>query len=402
MKIKTISFGSIVFALYGVFVLAYIFLPNLQYSIKYVHLFLMSFPLVAWVCIGKEKMINIFVCLGFMAFFRLIFNAFGNFSAAVNTSFILYLCLLGYFMFEGSQKLKTNIALNIIVVASLVMICLVAVNTYKEFAANPGVARLLAKGTNDDEEINLLRSMNIGGYGFSYAVGMLIPYVATWIIRAKGNKKWIAIAFFVLLIVYITKTQYTTLLLISVFFTGYVFFIHCKTMHAKIAVFIIVICLIFGSRYIFEFLADQIKLRTLSVRFRDIASMLSGNGSDNSRWELQWNAFKLFFKNPLFGADLTNAENLYIVNHSHTSFSGTIASGGIAGVSLYYGTILLAVKNVKKMVPTCRYIEPTFLHLLVLSLFNPISSFEIFTVTFLIIPGIELILNHKKENYYGE
>lgn len=394
MKIKSISFGSLVFAVYSVTILAFIFLPNLQYSIKYVHLLIMSFPLVVWVCIGKDKIINIFACLVLMVLFQIFFNFSGNITASINTSLLLYLCLIGYIVFEGSQKVGSRITLTIIIISALVMMGIVAFNTYNEFSRNPTVARLLARGGNDNEEVNWLRSMNIGGYGFSYAVGMLIPYVATWIIRAKGGKKWISILLFVALIVYAFKTQYTTLLLLSTIFSGYVFFACYKTMHAKIAVFVVVLFLIFGLRPIFEYLADITKLETLSLHFKDIAKMLAGEQSDSSRSELQWYAFELFIKNPLFGADLTNAENAYIVGHAHSTFASALGSYGMFGILLYYGSFMLAMKNVKKMVPTFRFIKPVFMHFVVLSFFNPITTFEIFAVTFLVIPGLELLLNY--------
>ncbi len=401
MKLKDLSLQNMVFTVYSIFVLSILILPRLQYTTSYVELFVLSFPLIAFACLLDfsvlKRIYPIFVYLGLMFIFRAICNTWGNLSAALNLSFVLYLGLLGYFLFEAAQKMNNDVLLKIIIAAALLMFCIIAINTFRELAIRPGVARLLARGTQDDKIINALRMKNVGGFGFSYAVGMFIPYVASLIIRSKGLLRAAFIALLIILFVYIFNTQYTTLLLLASVFTIFVFFINIKKPSSKLIAIFLIIILLFSLKHIFLFLAENIKLTALSSRFEDIYITLSGGESDSSRWQLQADAFKLFFQNPLFGADLNDAQNLYIVNHSHSTFSGILAGGGIAAFLCYFGILYFAMNNIKRMLPSFKNIQPVFLHLLILSLLNPINSFEILLVVYLIIPAIELLFNKRME-----
>ncbi|MCH5191178.1 MAG: hypothetical protein J1F23_03345 [Oscillospiraceae bacterium] len=393
MNLRRISVKSVLLIVYSTILLALLILPHYKYSVTYMVIILASAPFVFAYAICDLHILRkigfIFVWLAIIALLRFMWNTPFYISGAVNTSIILYLCILAYFIFEILMMRDNRREIFWVIVITCFMLALIGFNTFREFASNPTVARLLANGTTEDEYINLLRSKNVGGFGFSYCIGMLTPYIAMRVARAKWKNKIPGILLLGLLLVFIFYTQYTTLLLLSVFFTACAFVTKSNNMIFKITFLIIFAIVLLELKDIFLYLTIHVKLENLASHFNDLYIMMTSGKSSSSRTELYGNAFALFLKNPILGADLTDASNAYIVNHAHSTFFGMLAGGGIVGTGIYYGIFFKVIKNIKSALGDIKDIFPVFIMFFVLSFLNPVSHFEINIVVFMLIPLFE-------------
>lgn len=408
MNLRHVSAKGLLISVYAIILLMFLVLPQFKYSITYVRIIFASIPFFVIFFFEnnylRQRSAVILLCFLGITFFRFIFNTPFEINASMNTSIILYLCILPFFIFEVVQCSNDVKNAKIVAIGIIVMLFLIGFKTFSEFATNPTVARLLAHGTTDDEYINLLRSKNIGGFGFSYSIGMLVPYLMQKIVQSNGMKKIglsiiLAIAFS-----YIILSQYTTLLLLSIFFVIFVLLTRNDNILLKIVVLILTAALLLNLEGIFTYLSTHISLESLSSHFADIAMSLSGGESSSSRSQLYTNAIELFLQNPIFGVDITNEPNAYIINHSHSTFFGTLASGGIVGTALYYYCYFKIIQLIKDVLGDIEIIKPVFYMFIVLSVLNPISHFEICTVVFLLIPLLEYIgrYNREYDNFVDE
>ena len=105
-------------------------------------------------------------------------------------------------------------------------------------------------------------------------------------------------------------TQYTTLLMLSIFFIIYVFTTKMRNIGLKYILLVTCGAVLLNLRNILMYFALNTDLNALSYHLADIVSMLGGEASSSSRSSLYADAIGLFFQNPLFGADLTDSGNL--------------------------------------------------------------------------------------------
>ena len=314
MKIKKKSISGIVLIVFAAVILAISIRPRYKYSFSYIELFAISVPFLFLFVFryytGIRKTQWIFIFLVLIAVFRFLINTFMNLSAALNTSLILYLCMLGYLIFEALSIRNNQSEILLVIVFLTLMLGYIELNTFREFSENPMVARILAYGATDDEYLNLLRFNNIGGFGFSYAMGMLNPYFAMLIIRNKGMNRIIPICLLIANFTFCAFTQYTTLLMLSIFFIIYVFTTKMRNIGLKYILLVTCGAVLLNLRNILMYFALNTDLNALSYHLADIVSMLGGEASSSSRSSLYADAIGLFFQNPLFGADLTDSGNL--------------------------------------------------------------------------------------------
>lgn len=395
MMSKRVTLQSFFIAAYSAILLMLMILPRYQYRGIYVEIALLSVPFLFIYTFCRKRVLQktwwMFLGLVLIALFRFVWNTFLDFNAAINLSLILYLCLIPYFIFEALQSRNNRLEAIAVICITVLLLGVIGFNTLREFSVDPTVARLLAKGINDDDYINFLRNSNIGGFGFSYSIGMLTPYTAMRITKAKGKKKILPIIVLIVLFVYIYYSQYTTLLLLSFFFTAIVFIVKARDRALKSVLIIMLLALLLNMRSIFFYLSSHLSLETLALHFEDLYNLMSGKGSESSRQELYKNAFVLFLRYPLFGANLKDPSNAYIANHAHSTFFGLLVNGGIVGTGLYYGVLGIAIRNIKHALGSIRDIQPVFIMFFVLGIINPAISFEITAVVFMLIPLLELI-----------
>ena len=394
--------------IYKLFVFVYVFalitilvLPSVKYRFSNVEITAISLPLMAIIVMSGKRyrltLIQIAVCFFSMGFLHFIFNARGNTSSLMNLMITFYLCILPFFIGRFLLDMGDYKVIKWVTVATSIMLIFVMFKTFSAMSVDPTIARQLAYGDISDNYINAFRMDNVGGFGFSYCMGFMAPYITTYIDRTDWKGKYVVITCVVILFIFGIYTQYTTLLLLSIIFIYYVLIVLGKPSLKKIIVLVTLLALIIFFRPIVLFIASKIPFTALSSHFYDIYYMLGAEG-DTGRTMMYESTLRVFMQNPIFGADLTNSSNLYIVNHSHSTFFGRLAEGGLLGVILNYGMLYMMFKSYIQVIDN-KYIKPTFIFLLVLSILNPITSPEIFISSFMLIPMMEYLFVNKEENY---
>ncbi len=398
---KTLKINNIITALYFIFLIALLVLPVLKYSVKYLYIIAASLPFMALYCMQKRKNLSVLylflVSLVLFFAFGFLMNTPLDVNSSINFSVVSYLCFLPYFMFDYSVSKKNEPEIKLIIILTLLLFAFIMVRTFIAFSVDPLVARRMAMGTNENEYVNELRSKNFGGFGFSYAVGTLIPYVAVKIMRSTGRSKFGFIVLFVMLFVYCILTQYTTLIMLAIVFSTIVFIKESKGFVTKLILTAIAVTIIISFTRIIGFLGNHIPLQELAYHFKLMYITLTTGEETTSRMYYMRRCFSLFRSHPFFGVNMLDSYNSYIVNHGHSTYIPILASHGLIGTGLYIGITVMFMKSIIAKLRSDKTLWIVFASYLVLGILNPNNSFEISVVVFLLIPLMEFYSMNKGE-----
>lgn len=199
----------------------------------------------------------------------------------------------------------------------------------------PNAARMLASSKEENKELELLyHSLNIGGFVFVYTVILIAPLLV-YLYKYNIVNKFIVIPIYASLFFLVITTEYTTALLFvamitSLFFLSkdYVF----KKNHLYIVAILFGIILLFGNQIssVFSSLAGVFESESISDRFNEMSTAMSGgsldDSSDLSQRNLAWStSLNLFFNNIIFGDGK-------IYGGGHSYLLDTLAHYGLIGL----------------------------------------------------------------------
>ncbi len=402
-----LRFRNIFMSVYILAIVALLVLPMLKYSINYVPTILFTVPFVFIYLMQKKKSTMTFLCLVLMLVFLFVFsfliNAPLNINAAMNMSIILYLCFVPYLLFDYLANTKSKWEIQIVLVGIISIFVFIVFMTSRAFADDPVIARRLAIGSADDEYINEMRMKNIGGFGFSYAVGMLIPYVAIKIVNSAGKTKALLIALFIALFVYAFFCQYTMLLILAITFSTIVFIIGSKSIITKTLLLFSSLVILINLAGIFKFLGNNLPLVSLAYHFRGLYTSLSTGEDTTSRILATKRCLGLFRQHPFFGVNILDSYNSYIIGHGHSLYFPFLSSNGIFGLGMLFVTTFYIFRSIYLRINANRMNIIVLIMYVVLGFLNPThNAFEISVSVFLLIPLIEYYENKIKEQEYEE
>lgn len=398
---ETRKINNILIAAYFLLISALLVLPVLKYSVKYMHIIAASLPLIMIYCVQKRKNLSAFYLTAGALFIFFVFSFLVNtplsFFSSINFSLITYICFLPYFMFEYLVSKNNKFEIKLVLILTIALFAFIMIKTFFEFSVDPNVARRLAMGTDENEYVNSLRMKNLGGFGFSYALGMLIPYYAYKIMNTKGKPKAVFTFLFVWTFFYSVLTQYTTLIILSIVFSFLVFIVESKGTVTKISLILFMVFLLLTLSRIVGFLANHIPLYELAYHFKMLYISLTTGEETTSRMLYMRRCFGLFRSHPLFGINMFDSYNSYIVSHGHSTYIPMLASHGIVGTSLYIGLTIFIMKSVLAKFSEKKSILFVFVLYIVLGIVNPNNVFEISVMTFLVIPLFEYYSQKTRE-----
>ena len=197
------------------------------------------------------------------------------------------------------------------------------------------------------------------------------------------------LALWLFLFLFCLKTQYTTLIFLITSFSVFIFTSKMKSKLWRFALILSIIILCLVLPMLLTFFAAHTEYTMLARHFYDVADFLQGSSLNSSRGENYWRVFKLFLQNPILGADLSDANNLYWVNHSHSTFFCLLAGYGILITFLWYFILCRIYKKIASHLRHPKDLRVIFVMLFILSVLNPITVFEIFVMTMLFVPLME-------------
>ena len=407
MQDTKLRFRNIFMSVYIVAIVALLVLPMLKYNVKYILVILFTVPFVAVYMLKKRKSAIVF--FGFLLtlvsffIFNFLVNTPLNINASINMSILLYMCFIPFFIFDYLVNSDSVWEIRLVIIGTVAIFVFVMIMTSIAFIDDPTIARSLASGRTDDEYINSMRMQNVGGFGFSYAVGMFIPYIAIRIVRSSGNIRFVFIALYIALFMYALFCQYTTLLFVAIAFSTVIFIWGSKNALTKSILLFVSLLVLINLTGIFKFLGNHIPFTSLAYHLKNLYISMSTGEETNSRLLAAKRCIGLFRRNPFFGANLLDRYNSYIVNHGHSTYFGILASNGIAGLGiLLFATVSIMRSIYVKTNPNKMNII-IFIMYIVLGFLNPThNAFEISVVVFLLIPLIEFYENKIKEQKYAE
>lgn len=266
--------------------------------------------------------------------------------------------------------------------------------TINALEQNQWIARILAKGkTQDTLEIRAYRLQNIGGFEFSYMMGIVTICLVWTVIKVKSKAvRLVCICASAVSFYYIIQTMYTTLLLLTV--TCVLILLICNIKKPLIKVIVIVIFFIFalGLAPFFEFLSSLFTNSLLSVKFMQMHDALTGAGINalGSRPEHILEALTNWIHSPLIGG-------YNIGTTAHSTIFATLEKNGLVGLLsffiMFYQSWKLLLDGTEELV-----LNVVMLYVLVLSFLNPIGYvFEITIMAFFIMPLWSVLIVDKHE-----
>lgn len=390
-------------ALYFGIINAFLVLPMLKET-KYIYILALSLPFFVLYLVSYKRalkdfliFIGVLLAVGLISF---VYNYFMQFSAAMNLSFIMLLCFLPYFMFDYLRRKNNEWELKMVLTLTLLIFVFVAVRTFIEFSVNPLVSRMLASGDKTDDYLVAMRNSNVGGFGFSYAVGLFVPLFAARIMQNSGRKRFVYIIAYITVFYYCFLCQYTTLVTLNVIFTIVIFIRYKRGFLFNALTLVVGFLLIINFARILKFLSLHLPFDALSKHFESMYIALTTGEETTQRLDLMARCLHLFRRNLFFGADLTDTYNKHIINHSHSTYISLLASNGIFGAAAVLSVTVYLMKNFANAFRDKFVLIMCFIYYIVLGIVNPNTFFEITVVMFLMIPIMEYLRQEKEARLY--
>ncbi len=230
-------------------------------------------------------------------------------------------------------------------VTVLILVLITSITTLIGNMKFSGASRILASGTNVDNDMFL--SLNIGSYGFIYALVLLVPVFLNYLPKTKSFTLKILIVILVLFFLYTSLvTEFAIALLLIVFSSFLYLFFRIKNKKSKyvflfVLLFVLLICVSLSSYIassLFDF-ADFLSSRgfvSVSDRISSISNLISGEGFQDgtdaaSRIDLYLKSLRAIINYPIIG---TFPFGNYELLGGHSDLLDTIAGTGIVGVAL--------------------------------------------------------------------
>lgn len=311
---------------------------------------------------------------------------------------VFFPIFLVFFLFnkEKYEMLKK------LAVAVLLMLVITGITTFTGLTVYPELARDLAAFSNDNI-IGISTRYNIGGYDIVYCVVLAIPLYCLVIEKkvTTGIKKFLEIFIFIISLIFIVKTQYTTAMLLEIVSFGMIILI--RKFDLKRLGILALLGLIILSVYKGEISNGLIKAsysiesQSISQRLEELAKALDGGkvtGEDmTERGNAYGKSIEAFLEHPVLGTWISS-DNIELGGHS--TVLDLMAGVGLPEFLLILYTFFyiekLMLSRVEKEI-TRKYVGIFLVVYIILAVVNPIISGTFFSVLFIGLPGIVLMEN---------
>lgn len=385
------SIECMLFALYTVLIIAIYTLPITKFLFPYIPVaiaMLVSLPLL--LMYGRKYINYSIIILSVSAFLIMfIYIAGASPSDAINEGIrnLRFFIPVMWGMFAVEYCSRKNCGWILLIIG--ILLAYIFINTLIELEINPWIARELAQGKGTSSaQINAFRMRNIGGFEFSYMMGIITLCFVWTALSAKNTL--LKIAFSVCAIVcfyYIIQSMYTTLLILTFIGTCILLLMKVKNPLIKLSIIFVGLLLIVFIADIFKIVGQMFPEESLlNEKFTNMyKSIVNDDLSEvGSRPELIIDSLGRWIKNPMFGkiSAESNAHSMMI-----SMLENTGAFGFSMWISLFVYSFLILKKQLNKYGFETKLFSVAFAYVLVLSFFNPIGYvFEVTIAAFFIVP----------------
>ena len=278
---------------------------------------------------------------------------------------------------------------NFFIILFSIVVVFLFIRTSIELEKDPWIARKLAQGKETStDEVNAYRLNNVGGFEFSYMMGIVtlcLLYAAL-----KVEKLLLKIIFVILTILsfnYIITTMYATLLLLTLVGMFILLFVNIKNKGIKILLAVFAVLTLFFLEDILLFLSTAFSEGSLlNEKFHNIYLSFVEEDANvlGSRPQLILDSLKKWINNPIFGkVDSTS--------NSHSMVIQILEQTGLVGLFIISFVFIALTKRIYKLMeekelPTSLF-TISIIFLVVLAFLNPIGyCFEITIAVYFIVP----------------
>lgn len=309
---------------------------------------------------------------------------------------VFFPIFLAFFLFnkEKYEMLKK------LAVAVLLMLVITGITTFAGLIVYPELARDLAAFSNDNI-IGISTRYNIGGYDIVYCVVLAIPLYCLVIEKkvTTGIKKFLEILIFIISLIFIVKTQYTTAMLLGIVSCGMIIVI--RKFDIKRLGVLALLGLAILSAYKGEISNGLIKAsyniesQSISQRLEELSKSLDGGkvtGEDmTERGNAYGKSIEAFLEHPISGTWISS-DNIELGGHS--TILDLMAGVGLPGFLLILYTFFYIEKLLLSRVEneiTRKYVGIFLVIYTILAIANPIISGTFFCVLFIGLSGVTLM-----------
>ena len=394
----------------GLALMLWFILPSVYISFTYIPVAICSALLAALVYLGDRKRFSkyasIYLLCLLLSVLYLIIPYSLQLKPAVNIfqQMVIYTApvMLATFFVSLDRNRKFNRRMYWLAVIFIIgCMSFVYVRTMSELAVNPTVCRLLAVGNYNEyraEEIRELRMSNVGGFGFSYAIGLIETLCFYTALKEKKAKRVIFILITAALLIFIVKSQYLTLLFLCIIINLVISFRFQKNDISRVLIISAIIILLIFASPIIRYLSQMITGEKLSEKMYAISGLLQGDGYSSMRLDYIKDAFVAFGHHIFLGQpDLINKSDISAISsHVHSTQIKLLVDVGLVG-SFVYNFFLFYIRNfvarlIKRNGHNPEPFMMAFWFFWLLSWFNPVfENYEIPFALFFAIPVLSSI-----------
>ena len=276
---------------------------------------------------------------------------------------------------------------NLLIVFGLV-VAFMLFKTLQALETNGWITRILAQDKAKDSAVmRAYRMANIGGFEFSYLMGIVVLCLVWGAFKCqKKIHKILCIVGAVVGFYYIIQTMYMTLLILTLLGILLLLFFNVKKLFPKIFLICGSIVLAFSIVPLCKYLSQVFVGSLLSDKFLQLYTMLTGGGADSmgSRPGLIADAFERWAHSPIWGG-------YGFSDATHSLVFSTLESTGLIGLISFGGCLWCGYKRLsselnRMAVPT-GLLSIVFSYIAGLAVLNPIGFvFEVTIAAFFITP----------------
>ena len=267
------------------------------------------------------------------------------------------LAAISYSIVERDQIELSRQLVFVLVVAYIIN----AITTLYGNIKYPNASRLLASITLvGDENYNLFRRLNIGGFDVIYVLTMCIPLAAIVFKKTNGVKKIIPLSVALLFLFTVIKSEYTTALLFAL--SSFLLFLFPLKTKAKTIIicgaFLALFALLSESFDLFFNISTLSDSEAIGNRMSDLSDLFQGEQVDEEsdvtvRSNLYFLSIKNFLASPIFG----NIAAKETIKGGHSFILDNMSIYGLIGVVCLFFMFLAIYKLVFK-----KYSNKDFYH----------------------------------------
>lgn len=279
----------------------------------------------------------------------------------------------------------------IVLISSLALYTFVAFRTMLQYQEMPEIARAMTSGNTDEDFVESMKLLGVGGFGIAYCSGIISIALFTLATKFQLSKflKYATLLLAVFTLYFAFTAKFTTLIIITIMSLLVMLYYGKQSITRKTGIIICFVMGLFCLPMIIQFLADINEGNSVGRNLSELYESTWGNSSEVSlRESYRKQSFQVFLNSPIWGNDVTGRLK-FLHTHAHSTVWEYAIATGLIGLWSFFMTMYKSFKlnaiRVKPSVYKAVY-YPLITYYLLLSYFNPSNVVEICFTLFLIVP----------------